>query len=206
MTLQLVCSDFATFATSFATFGYYTSWPRVETSDSGLEMITRDELKSLEEETKSRWKACLALVIMLRYRELAREPRGVVRSSGPDNDRAPLVVVLGDGCENASLCAALESQGVKARTADLLEEASALTEMEGVRLVVVDETFFDSASVGWQLRHHRTIPIVLLGSSRDKEGWEKACELEADAYLSKSMTQAERVARIKAILRRYEAF
>ena len=114
----------------------------------------------------------------------------------------PSVVLWGDGYEVASLCAELEIQGIKARAVSTQGEAAALSEMEGIQLVVVDETFFNSASKGWQLRQHHIIPIVLWGSKHDKEGWEKASELEADAYLSKSTPLTEQVARIKAILRR----
>jgi len=181
-------------------------------------MVTKGELKALEQKIEYQWKLYLAQAMQFRwkvyltqarelsYLDLATRARTTGRSSQPDKEQTPSVVLLGDASETAALSAALDAQGLEARTASSLEEAITLTQTGSVRLIVVDETFLNSASVCQQLREHRTIPIVLLGSSRDKEGWDRACELDADAYLGKSMSQAEQAARIKAILRRYEAF
>ncbi|HEX76960.1 MAG TPA: response regulator transcription factor [Dehalococcoidia bacterium] len=168
-------------------------------------MIARNELQAMEEEIKYRLKACLALAAALRFPELATELRAAVaaRASAPEEEPSPSVVVLGSGPEATNLCTAFQQQGIKVGVVGGLNEAVALTEKKEVRLVVVDEAFIDSSSTCWQLRQHKTLPIVLLGARHDKEGWERAFELEADAYLSKSKGLAEQVARVKAILRRY---
>ncbi len=164
-------------------------------------MITRAELQTMEEETKARWKGLLILVAMLRRRGLKTER--TVELLEPPSRRVPCVVILGRNHEASNLCAALEAQGIDAGIARTLEEAAALTQKDGVRLVVADESFTDSASACWQLRRHRIIPIVLLGTSQEEEGWKMAVNIEADAYLRKQVSVGEQVARIKAMLRRY---
>ncbi len=164
-------------------------------------MVTRIELQTVEQEAKARWKGLLVLAATLRCRGLKTERS--VELSQPPTTHVPCVVILGRNHEASNLCAVLEAQGIDAGTARTLEEATALTQKEGVRLIVVDESFISSASTCWQLRRQRIIPIVLLGASSEEEGWERATTVEADAYLSKGTSLAEQVARIKAMLRRY---
>ncbi len=164
-------------------------------------MVTRAELQTVEQEAKARWKGLLALAAMLRCRGFKIE-RGAELSQLP-SAHVPCVVILGRNHEASSLCATLEAHGIDAGTVRTLEEAAALTQKEGVRLIVVDESFVDSASACWQLRQQRIVLIVLLGASPEKEGWETAANVEADAYLGKQMSLAEQAARIKAMLRRH---
>lgn len=114
------------------------------------------------------------------------------------------VVVLSGGPDSASLCAALEAKGIKAVVVGTLDKVPVLVQEGSVRLIVADEALFDSPSVGWELRQQRMIPIALYGGSANGAGWKKAFEMEADAYLSKSITLAEQVARVKALLRGYQ--
>ncbi len=164
-------------------------------------MVTRIELQTVEQEAKARWKGLLVLAATLRCRGLKTERS--VELSQPPTTHVPCVVILGRNHEASNLCAVLEAQGIDAGTARTLEEATALTQKEGVRLIVVDESFVDTASACWQLRQYRVVPIVLLGASPEKEGWETAANVEADAYLGKRMSLAEQAARIKAMLRRH---
>ncbi len=164
-------------------------------------MVTRGELQTVAQETKARWKGLLALAATLCRRGLKTE-RGVELPQ-PPSTHVPCVVILGRNHEASNLRATLEAQGIDAGTVRTLEEAAALTQKEGVRLIVVDESFIDTASACWQLRQHRTVPIVLLGASPEKEGWVTAANVEADAYLGKQMSLAEQAARIKAMLRRH---
>jgi len=166
----------------------------------GLEMVTGSELQTAEQEVKSQWEGLLALAIMLRSR---LKTEGTAKPWHARSTQVPSVVILGSNYEATNLCAALEAQGVNAEIAQTLEVAAALTQKDGVRLVLVDESFISGASTCWQLRQHRIIPVVLLGTSREEEGWDMAANVEADAYLRKQMSLAEQVARIKAMLRRY---
>jgi DNA-binding response OmpR family regulator len=162
-------------------------------------MVTRSELQSLGQEVKSQWKGLLALATMLHSR---LKIEGTVKPH-PEGTQVPSVVILGRNYEASNLRATLEAEGIDAGTVRTLEEAAALTQKEGVRLVVVDESFVDSASACWQLRQQRIVPIVLLGASPENEGWMMAANVEADAYLGKQTRLAEQVARIKAMLRRH---
>ncbi len=163
-------------------------------------MVTRSELQSVGQEVQSQWKGLLALAVVLHSRLKAE---GTVKPQYLQSTQVPPVVILGRKYEATNLCAALETQGINAEIAQTLEEAAALTQKDGVRLVVADESFTDSASACWQLRRHRIIPIVLLGTSQEEEGWKMAVNIEADAYLRKQVSVGEQVARIKAMLRRY---
>lgn len=168
------------------------------------EMITRNELEQLKQEIILQWQVSLGLATELWNRNGTANSIGTARASHPHIEHVPQVIVLGSGYEATNLCSTLRTHGVEAHPVSSLEEAASLTKVEGVRLAVVDESFFESSSVGWKLRQDRIIPIILLGNDRDREGWEKAFALEADAFLSKSMSQAEQIARIKAVLRRSE--
>ena len=61
-----------------------------------------------------------------------------------------------------------------------------------------------AAKIGkhWRFRKDRVLPVAVIGSSPEREGWDRVVQLDADAYLSKDMSRAEQVARIKALLRR----
>ena len=112
------------------------------------------------------------------------------------------VVILGNGSEAASLCAALRLLGIEAAMAGGLKEVVALTQSETARLVVADESLVDGLTASRQLRLHKTLTIMLFGSLHDKDGWQRALEVEADYYFRKSMGMSEQVARVRAILRR----
>ena len=157
-------------------------------------MITKSQLNALEQEMKSQWKGVLTLVGVLRYPGFMSEPERI---------QTPSVLLLANNHEADNLCSALEARGIVARTVEVLEEATALIANENVQVVVVDEVFVDSASACWELRKDRIVPVAVTGSSPEREGWDKVVNLEADAYLPKSMSLAEQVARIKALLRRY---
>ncbi len=163
-------------------------------------MVTRVELQAVEQEAKAQWKGLLALAIVLRSEH---KTEGTAQFWHPQATQVSSVVILSPNSEATNLCDALEAQGINAKVAHTLEEATALTQKDKVRLAVVDESFIRSASTCWQLRRQEIIPIVLLGASSEEEGWERATTVEADAYLSKGMSLAEQVARIKAMLRRY---
>jgi len=144
----------------------------------------------------------MRLVTGLWNRKGAAKSGGAARRSDLHIEPVPQVVILGQAREAADLSSTLRAHGVEAYPVSNIEEAAGLARVESVRLALVDESFFDSASVGWRLRQDRIIPVILLGNGREREGWGKAIALEADGYIGKSTPQAEQVARIKAIMRR----
>jgi len=60
----------------------------------------------------------------------------------------------------------------------------------------------DSFKVCLQLRQAFNIPVLMLGTISRSRGWVKAINAGADLYLVKPVSQAELLARMKAILRR----
>ncbi len=84
-----------------------------------------------------------------------------------------------------------------------------LLEQNGFKpdLVIMDETLpsGDSMETCYQLRNTFDVPVVLIGNSSNKEGWSRAMRADADAYVAKSVRTRELIARVKAILCRYES-
>lgn len=74
-------------------------------------------------------------------------------------------------------------------------------------LVIMDETLpsGDSMEACYQLRNIFDVPVVLVGTSSSQEGWRRVMQADADAYVAKSVTTRELVARVKSILRHYES-
>ncbi|MBI3040578.1 MAG: response regulator transcription factor [Chloroflexi bacterium] len=84
-----------------------------------------------------------------------------------------------------------------------------LLEQNGFKpnLVIMDETLpsGDSMEACYQLRNIFDVPVVLFGNSSSKEGWRRVMQADADAYLAKPVWTRELIARVKALLRRYDA-
>lgn len=157
-------------------------------------MIAKGELKIAEQEARARWTGLLALSLTLRR---------LRTRNGPGQSQIPSVVLLlANNDEAANLRATLQADGISTQIAGTLEEGIALTADENAKLLVVEEIFIKSASDCWQFRKDRVFPVVVMGTSPEREGWDKAVNFEADAYLPKYMSLAEQVARIKAVLRR----
>ncbi|MDO9579426.1 MAG: hypothetical protein Q7J06_02500 [Bacteroidales bacterium] len=159
-------------------------------------MITKGELKTVEQETRLGWLGLLALT--------AKAYRFHFVTEGKKTLAPPVVVLLlANPDEAAGLCEAIQATGVSAGIAKNSQEACMLTADEKVKVFVVDEAFVKSASDCWQFRKDRILPIAVIGSSREREGWERVVNIEADGYLSKGTSLSEQAARIKAMLRRY---
>ncbi len=73
-------------------------------------------------------------------------------------------------------------------------------------LVIMDEVLLDedAVEVCYQLRNSCGIPVILLGRDSSKEAWRRVTEAEIDSYVLKPVTSRELIARVKAVLRRYE--
>ncbi len=79
----------------------------------------------------------------------------------------------------------------------------------------IDETSFDAILIeeevgtgGWelssQIRNRSNIPIIVLGNSNREIAWVKAAAYGVDCYLSKPFNPHELVARVRAVVRRYD--
>jgi len=73
-------------------------------------------------------------------------------------------------------------------------------------IIIMDEVLPSRDGIGAcaQLRSNFGIPIILLGKDSTGKQWAKAVEAGADFYLKKPFGYRELVARVKAILRRYQ--
>lgn len=98
---------------------------------------------------------------------------------------------------------ALSKEGFEVTT--LPDHFEALAQMSDMRpdLIILGEGLAeDSFKACLRLRQAVDTPILMLGTTSRSRGWVKAINAGADLYLAKPVSQAELVARIKAILRR----
>jgi len=98
---------------------------------------------------------------------------------------------------------ALSEEGFTVATLpDHFEALSQLSELRPDLIILGEGLAEDSFKVCRQLRQAVDIPIFMLGTIPRSRGWVKAINAGADLYLAKPVSQAELVARIKAIMRR----
>ncbi len=57
----------------------------------------------------------------------------------------------------------------------------------------------------YQIRRNLDVPVMLLGGDSSREIWEKVMQADADCYEVKPLSTALLVARVRAIMRRYNA-
>ncbi len=136
------------------------------------QMVTKSELKIVEHETRLGWLKLLALTAKAYRFHLVTEDK---KTANP-----AVVLLLDDPDEAANLGDAIREAGIAVETVGNSQEASALTANENVRLLVVDDGFVKTASDCWQFRKDRILPVVVIGSSREREGWDRATTVEAD--------------------------
>ncbi|MBI2858221.1 MAG: response regulator [Chloroflexi bacterium] len=79
-----------------------------------------------------------------------------------------------------------------------------LQRVKDAGLVVLDDELSRVGEVYSQIRHQSSVPVILLGSERSEEVHNGPLSLGADAYLRRSISGRELVARIRAIFRRYQ--
>ncbi len=104
------------------------------------------------------------------------------------------------------LRANLEGRGYKVFAAMDGAEALQTFETELPDLVILDIMMprLNGFEVCRQLRKTVDIPILIIGADAGAEVWAKVAEVGADFYLVKPFSYMELIARVKALLRRYE--
>jgi CheY-like chemotaxis protein len=170
--------------------------------------VSRRELQEAEQDIKRVWKMILILLILAR-----RLSQSIpVRDKGREEKAKPEEVSLTrsilfidkDPIWADQLFSVLNQGGFKAVVARSCTEGLAELLKVNPDLVILDLDLPNSKDTCLEIRERLNVPIILLGSYPDSEGWERAVQWGADAYLRRSMSTQELAARIKAILRRYQ--
>lgn len=116
-----------------------------------------------------------------------------------------LVIEESDPVLNELLISTLAKAGFKVATySNHLEALSALDWLKPDLIVLGERPQVDSFKICSQLRQVVDIPILILGTIPGDTAWVKATAAGADFYLLKPFYHLELVARVKAILRRYQ--
>jgi DNA-binding response OmpR family regulator len=98
---------------------------------------------------------------------------------------------------------ALSKEGFEVTTLpDHSEALSRLIELRPDLIILGEEPAEDSFQTCRQLRQVAGMPIIMLGAITRSRGWVRAINAGADLYLTRPVSKAELVARMKAILRR----
>ncbi len=172
------------------------------------EYVTRGELKQAEQEFKRGWKMTLVLLLLGRRQLRAVSPVETQQTEKPAPQHPGLertiLFVDKDPFWASQLSQTLSHSGFKAIMTGNCAEGLARLSEASPDLVLLDIDLTDSREAYEKIREQVNVPIILLGSYSDNEGWSKAAEWGADAYLRRSMGTLELTARIKAILRRYQ--
>ena len=104
------------------------------------------------------------------------------------------------------IVSALTNERFEAATATSCEEAlSRLGELEP-QLIILGETAtaVDNFQDCSQLRQAVDVPILMLGTTPGNQAWSRAVSAGADFYLMKPFGFLELVARVEALIRRYQ--
>jgi len=121
---------------------------------------------------------------------------------------ATLILVVDDDREIRQLLrAAFEGEGMLVREASHGAECGDILSREPVDLVTLDLNLGgeDGLKIARDLRAKRNVPIVMITGKADPIDRIVGLELGADDYIVKPFHMREVVARVRAVLRRYEA-
>ncbi len=116
-----------------------------------------------------------------------------------------LVIEESNSNSKERIISSLTKAGFKLVIARSCEEVLSKLDELNINLIVLGEGLpVDSFEVCSQLRQAVNVPILMVGVLPNHKAWLKAVEVGADCYLLKPFSCLELVARVKAILRRYE--
>jgi len=127
----------------------------------------------------------------------------------PDLPRAGTALVVEDEDSIATLVRSyLERDGFTIIRARSGEEALKELERNPVRVVVLDIGLpdIDGFDVCSRIREHSRVPVVMLTARDEEPDRITGLELGADDYVTKPFSPRELLARVKAVLRRTEAW
>mgnify|MGYP001214780288 FL=1 len=118
------------------------------------------------------------------------------------------ILVVDDAAEIRQLLrSAFEAEGMQVHEASQGSECAELLAREPIDLVTLDLNLGgeDGLRIARELRARRNVPIVMITGKADPIDRVVGLELGADDYIVKPFHMREVVARVRAVLRRYEA-
>jgi len=116
-----------------------------------------------------------------------------------------LVINQSDLTQSSKIVATLATEGFNAATGlGYLTIWSRQDEFKPDLIILGDTLLIDSFEACYLLRQALDIPIVMLGKTPGAGAWCQAVGAGADCYLEMPVYYPELVARVKAILHRYE--
>lgn len=117
-----------------------------------------------------------------------------------------ILVIVESNCGlRTKIVSALTKEGFKVATMSNHEEVLPRLNKLKPRLIILEEGLpIDSFEVCSRLRQAVDVPILMLCPVPGDKAWTRAVEAGADFYLVKPFSCLELVARVKALLRRYE--
>ena len=117
-----------------------------------------------------------------------------------------VLVIGGDTALRSELVCVLHEAGFAVAAAPDYREI--LFNQNGFKpdLVMMDDVLLDGDAMDacYQLRNTFGIPVILLGRDSSKEAWRRVMEANIDSYLMKPVRHRELIARVRAILRRFQ--
>jgi len=137
------------------------------------------------------------------------EPLKLDKSAARENAKAVRVLVVDDDRSNLKLTAfLLREEGYAVFTADNGQEALRLIDEKTPDLLILDVMMpgMDGWEVTRHLRRNSNLPIIILSAKGETSDRVYGLDLGADDYLAKPFEPAELLARVRAVLRRAEAF
>jgi len=103
------------------------------------------------------------------------------------------------------IVSALTEEGFSVATAASSQEVLSAPDKFKPQLIILGEGLpIDSFEACSQLRQMANVPILMVGAVLSDKAWNRVVEAGADFYLEKPFGYLELVARVKALLRRYE--
>ena len=103
------------------------------------------------------------------------------------------------------ITSALTEEGFKVATAASYQEVLSAPDKFKPQLIILGEGLpIDSFEACSQLRQAVDVPILMVGAVPSDQAWSRVVEVGADFYLVKPFGYLELVARVRALLRRYE--
>jgi len=103
------------------------------------------------------------------------------------------------------IASALTREGFNVATTASSQEILSAPDKFKSQLIILGEGLpIDSFEVCSQLRQAVNVPILMVGAAPGDKAWNRVVDAGADFYMVKPFGYLELVARVKAILRRYE--